>query len=93
MRSRGIAWSAAAVTLLYVLAVFTGAFLHHDFACHQNSRTHCQACQATQGAQRVERASAPPHVLNRVAGRVELQAPLLVEAPATSFVSDRAPPA
>jgi len=39
---------------LYVLAVLVSPVLHHDFACHLKSPTHCTACNASPTAQRIE---------------------------------------
>ena len=34
--------------LAYAVLIVGSAVLHHDFACHQTSRTHCTACSWTQ---------------------------------------------
>ncbi|MBI4475977.1 MAG: hypothetical protein HY654_02320, partial [Acidobacteria bacterium] len=42
----------------FLLVLLTGPFLHHDFACHQKSPTHCASCMASPFAAGVERSSA-----------------------------------
>jgi hypothetical protein len=85
--------STLAVLVLYGLVLFAASFLHHDFACHQNSRTHCPACSVSQYAQKAESNGAPLDVLDVVAGRIELRSPAGVDTPVLLFISDRAPPA
>ena len=34
------------VVLLYVAVLVSTPFFHHDFACHQRTPGHCQACRA-----------------------------------------------
>ena len=48
-----------------------GAFLHHDFDCHQNSRTHCPSCQLTQHAQKTEAGGAPLDAPRGLVGQIE----------------------
>jgi hypothetical protein len=90
--SRGRHRSTVAVVLLYGLVVFGASFLHHDFACHQNSRTHCTACSVSQYAQKSESHGVPLDAMQHVSGRVELRAPVTVATPVLVFISDRAPP-
>ena len=42
--------SHLAIALLYVFVVLGSAFLHHDFDCHEKSRTHCTSCVFSQAA-------------------------------------------
>jgi hypothetical protein len=85
--------SRLAVVVLYAFILAASAFFHHDFACHQNSRTHCTACSVSQYAQKAESNGAPLDVLPLVAGRVEFRAPVDVDTLVLLFISDRAPPA
>lgn len=39
---------------LYALVSVVAPLLHHDFACHLQSRPHCDACTASPVASRVE---------------------------------------
>jgi hypothetical protein len=90
---RGARPSTLAVIALYALIMSAGAFLHHDFACHQNSRTHCPSCQLTQHAQKTEAGGAPLDAPRCLVGRIELRSDFSAELPAVSSISDRAPPA
>ena len=82
-----------AVVALYVFVVAAAAFFHHDFACRQDSRTHCISCSVSQDAQRVESHGGPLDAIQRMAGRVELRAHAGIDVPSLSVLSDRAPPA
>lgn len=42
--------SHLALALLYVFVLLGSAFLHHDFDCHEKSRTHCTSCVFSQAA-------------------------------------------
>ena len=42
--------SHLALGLLYVFVLLGSAFLHHDFDCHEKSRTHCTSCVFSQAA-------------------------------------------
>src|SRR5205823_8999591 len=83
----------AVVVLLYACILAGSTFLHHDLACGQDSRTHCIACSVSQNAQKVESQGVSLDALHRVAGRVELRTHASIDAPAVTFLSDRAPPA
>jgi hypothetical protein len=85
--------STIALIVVYVLVLAAGSFQHHDFACHENSRTHCTACQTNQAAQKVEVSSAPADVIQRLAGRLEPSASHVVETLTSCRISDRSPPA
>ncbi|MBI1876549.1 MAG: hypothetical protein HYZ58_01740 [Acidobacteria bacterium] len=52
-RSRG-GVLARLVLGTFVLVLLTGPFLHHDFACHQKSSTHCTSCMSSPFAAGVE---------------------------------------
>jgi hypothetical protein len=84
--------STLAVVIVYGLVLMAGPFLHHDFACHENSRTHCTSCQISQYAQKVDVGGTPVDAVPRIVGRIELRAAITVETPARSCISDRAPP-
>lgn len=43
---------ALAIVGLYALLVMGAPLLHHDFACHQKSPTHCVACVSSPSAPR-----------------------------------------
>lgn len=43
-----------AALLAYAVLLVGSAVLHHDFACHQTSRSHCTACTWTQMTSGVE---------------------------------------
>ena len=43
----------------FLLVLLTGPFLHHDFACHQKSPTHCTSCMTSPFAAGVEAAATP----------------------------------
>lgn len=42
--------SHLALAGLYLFVVLGSAFLHHDFDCHEKSRTHCTSCVFSQTA-------------------------------------------
>src|SRR5436190_1893927 len=42
--------SQLALALLYTFVLLGSAFLHHDFDCHEKSRTHCTSCVYSQTA-------------------------------------------
>jgi hypothetical protein len=85
--------SRMAVVILYAFVFAASAFFHHDFACHQSSRTHCTSCTVSQSAQKADSHGAPLAALDRVFARVELRASVSADTPALDFRSDRAPPA
>jgi hypothetical protein len=45
-RGRAFGASAPILLSLYLLVLVASPVLHHDFACHQRSPVHCQACLA-----------------------------------------------
>ena len=44
----------AVVLGLYALVALVTPLLHHDVACHLQSKTHCDACTASSAAGRIE---------------------------------------
>lgn len=82
-----------AIVVFYGVVLLLGPSLHHDFACHQSSRTHCLSCLSSQSAPNHDVHGAPVDELHRVAERVEVWASIHVQTPALSAVSDRSPPA
>jgi hypothetical protein len=46
--------------LLYVFVLLGSAFLHHDFACHEKSRTHCTSCVFSQLSAGIQAEAPPP---------------------------------
>jgi hypothetical protein len=84
--------SHVAVLLLYVFVFAANAFLHHDFACHQDSRTHCTACQISQQAQKVEASVAGVETVLRPAGRLEADTTQPIETLEPPLLAGRSPP-
>jgi len=82
-----------AVALLYGVVTFAGLFLDHDFACHQNSRTHCPFCQIIHSDQKAELGRIHIESPRQLSHRVENLSDLAGDTPALRSVSDRAPPA
>src|SRR5712691_8869710 len=85
--------STLAAIAVYALIMSAGAFLHHDFACHQNTRTQCRPCQRTQHVQKTEAGGTQLDGPRFLVGRIELRSDVNAELPAVSSISDRAPPA
>jgi hypothetical protein len=58
------------VLLLYVAVLVSTPFFHHDFACHQRTPGHCQACRANPpapwAAQTIEVVAVPLHDLGAI---------------------------
>jgi hypothetical protein len=88
-RSRG--WVLAVVALYGVLLMAAPA-LHHDFACHQKSPTHCGSCTASPSA---PQASTGPVIATalRVLGHVAVDGPAGLSAGPAPTQLGRAPPA
>lgn len=82
-----------AVVVMYGFVMMASDYLHHDFACHAQSRTHCNACSASQSAQESDAGGTSVTAINSLVGRVEIQMARAVHTPAPSCISDRAPPA
>jgi hypothetical protein len=90
---RGTRVSIVAAALVYGLVTFAGLFLDHDFACHQNSRTHCPFCQIIHSDQKAELGRIHIENPRRLSYKVESLSDVAGDTPALSSVSDRAPPA
>jgi hypothetical protein len=84
--------STFAIVVFYALILSAGSFLHHDFACHENSRTHCPSCQMNH-AQSAGLEDAPVQVVQQPIGQIELSELLPLSVSALTIESDRAPPA
>jgi hypothetical protein len=67
--------------------------LHHDFACHQNSRTHCNSCLNSQSAPHVDICAAPIAATTDLLGNVEMRASAFVQTSTRFSESGRSPPA
>ena len=77
---------------LYALVAIATPLLHHDLACHFQSKSHCDACTASSTASRIE---SVPTIGGHSAPVSELSA-TEERQPATAFrsvSSGRAPPA
>ena len=81
------------VVAFYGVVLLLGPCLHHDFACHQSSRTHCVSCFSSQSAPSQDVSGAPVDELHRVAERIEALASIHVQTPALAADSGRSPPA
>ena len=93
LQARHVRGSIFVALALYGVVMSAGAFLHHDFACHQNSRTHCSSCVISQHPQKSHSAAAPVHGLMLTTRRVELTISTAVESASVCRLSSRAPPA
>jgi hypothetical protein len=82
-----------AVVVLYAFVIAASAFFHNDFACRQDSRTHCISCSVGQDAQKVEAHAIPLDAIDRLAGRVEARASHIAGTLTSCSISDRSPPA
>jgi hypothetical protein len=84
--------SHLALAVLYVFVVLGSAFLHHDFDCHEKSRTHCTSCVFSQTAAGV--AAEAPIALPPTAEvtSLVLLAVYLSSTTPIPFGTDRAPP-
>ena len=92
-RSRRSLQATLAIVVLYGAVLLLGPALHHDFACHQSSRTHCLSCLSSPSAPNQDVHGIPVDQLHRVAERIEMLASVHVQTPALSALSDRSPPA
>ena len=81
------------VVVLYAFVLAASAFFHRDFACRQDSRTHCIACSVSQDAQRVESHGGPVDAIRQAAGRVVIRTHVRIDTLSLTLLSDRAPPA
>jgi hypothetical protein len=78
---------------LYVAAILATPLLHHDFACHQKSPTHCQACTANPLASRIERPAPPCVKALPEAGAVGVRAGVSAPSAPRQATQGRSPPA
>jgi hypothetical protein len=85
--------STLAAVIVYALVLMAGPALHHDFACHENSRTHCTSCQISQYAQKVEVSAAAVDAILYPAGRLEAYTTQPIETFAPLRLAGRSPPA
>ncbi|HET8648165.1 MAG TPA: hypothetical protein VFO85_21895 [Vicinamibacteria bacterium] len=92
VRARRLRVRALLVTGLFALIVLGAPLLHHDFACHQKSPTHCVACVSSPSAPRAVAKVAVAPELTVLGGVVEEGRRLFRERPLLS-VPGRAPPA
>ena len=81
------------IVAFYGLVVLLGPSLHHDFACHQNSRTHCSSCVSSQSAPSQNVHGAPADGLLPLAERIEISTSVHVQTLALSAAPGRSPPA
>jgi hypothetical protein len=83
--------ASVAVMFAVVLAVTPG--LHHDFACHQNSRTHCNSCLSSQTAPNVDICATPIRTTADLSGNVEMRPSAALRTLIRFSDSGRSPPA
>jgi len=83
---------ALAVVGLYALLVISAPLLHHDFACHQKSPTHCVACVSSPSAPRATTTVVVAPTLGELGRVVEAGRRQFHERPLLSLPG-RAPPA
>jgi hypothetical protein len=93
VRSRRSLAATLTSVAFYVLVLLMAPSLHHDFACHQNSRTHCTSCLTSQTAPNVDICHAPVDAMDALAGQVEARASDILQTPALISDSGRSPPA
>jgi hypothetical protein len=89
---RSLSATLVAVVFYGVVLLLTPG-LHHDFACHQNSRSHCTSCLTSQSAPHVEMSAAPTGAMAALAGRIEIRPWVAIPTAATFSDSGRSPPA
>jgi len=83
----------AVVVFLYVAVLVSTPFFHHDFACHQRTPGHCQACRANPPAPRAAQTLAVLAVALHDLGSIEsaTQGTVVWHVPISS--PGRSPPA
>jgi hypothetical protein len=91
-RARTVRVRALAVVGLYALLVMSAPLLHHDFACHQKSPTHCVACVSSPSAPRATAQVVVAPALSELGRVVEAGRRQFRERPLLSLPG-RAPPA
>ncbi|MCM3879621.1 MAG: hypothetical protein ND807_05905 [Vicinamibacterales bacterium] len=85
--------AAFPAVVFYALVVLLAPGLHHDFACHQNLRTHCTSCVTSQTAPNVDVCPPAVNAMAGIAGHIELRSSVLLQSPALFSDSGRSPPA
>ena len=80
------------MVLAYSLVLSAGPFLHHDFACHQSSRTHCTSCQVSQSAQKEEANAASLTGVLSPSGQLEPHAVCAIDVLTPPRITGRSPP-
>src|SRR4029434_1633366 len=78
--------------LFFAFVFLLAPSLHHDFACHQNSRTHCTSCLTNQTAPNVDVCPAPVDHLAGIAGQIDARVSAGAKSPALLSDSGRSPP-
>jgi hypothetical protein len=91
VRARSLRLRTLAVLGLYALLVLSAPVLHHDFACHQKSPTHCVACVSSPSAARATTVVVTPTLTEL--GRVAEERGLRFRAHPLLALPGRAPPA
>jgi len=87
-------WIPVALTVAFYVAVLLVApSQHHDFACHQDSRTHCTSCISSQTAPSVSVSAVPIGEMAVLAGEVVARVGAIVQIIALLSDSGRSPPA
>jgi hypothetical protein len=78
--------------VIYAAVLLVTPGLHHDFACHQNSRTHCTSCLTSQTAPNVDVCPVPAGAMAAFAGHPESGLAVAIQSPALFSDSGRSPP-
>jgi hypothetical protein len=81
-----------ALALLYAFVLLGSAFLHHDFDCHEKSRTHCTSCIYSQAVTGVAAETSAPRPPTLEITNVDRHAVRLTSTTPVAFAADRAPP-
>lgn len=76
----------------FVLVLLSGPFLHHDFACHQKSPTHCTSCLSSPFAAGVEHSWALTPLQLPVVGQLHRAAVQAAGALIAAQLPGRSPP-
>jgi hypothetical protein len=83
---------AALLAVMFGVVLTAAPGLHHDFACHQNSRTHCNSCLSSQSAPNVDICATPIGAAANLSGKVEMRPSAELHTPTRFFDSGRSPP-
>jgi hypothetical protein len=76
----------------FVLVLLSGPFLHHDFACHQKSPTHCTSCISSPFATGVEHSRALTPLQLPVVGQLHCESVQAAGALIAAQLPGRSPP-